>query len=83
MRTILLATVAILSVSAANADGYRVATGLEQAKAYCELTADATQASRMEGAGPGYLLLMAGKNAQDHTRTFDSCMVLKGYAKAQ
>ena len=69
--------------SAANADGYRKATGVEQAEAYRELTADASQASRMAGVGLGYLLIMAGKNAQDHTRTFDNCMVLKGYAKAQ
>ena len=40
MRTMLLAAVAILSVSAADADGYRKATGFEQVKAYCELYAN-------------------------------------------
>jgi hypothetical protein len=88
MRTLLLATVAILSISAANADGYRKATGFEQVKAKCELVADGmVQPDDPYYGDPKYAGFStfgsAIGGAIRHARDYDNCMVLHGFAKAQ
>jgi hypothetical protein len=52
-------------------EAYHRSTGLEQAKAYCEVFAN--------GAQPNDAGLIAAYMI--HARNYDSCMVLKGYAR--
>ena len=83
MRTVLLATVAILSASTAHADGYHKANGFEQTKAYCELMANQLQPGGGFVFGPpgfvaGSLLGSAIRSQITHAQNYDNCMVLKG-----
>jgi hypothetical protein len=72
MRKTLLAAALISAAAPAIAEDYHRATALEQAKAYCEVFANQVQTPA--GLIAGYAI---------HAKNYDSCMVLKGYARNQ
>jgi hypothetical protein len=89
MKTALIVAAAFVVIAtAANADGYRPATQLEQVKAQCELVADGmVQPDSPYYGDPRYAGFASFGNAVGgairHARDYDNCMVLHGFAKAQ
>jgi hypothetical protein len=89
MKTALIVAGALVVITtAANADGYRAATQLEQVKAQCELVADGmVQPDSPYYGDPRYAGFASFGNAVGgairHARDYDNCMVLHGFAKDQ
>jgi hypothetical protein len=89
MKAALIVAVAFVAIAtAANADGYRAATQLEQVKAACELAADGmVQPDSPYYGDPRYAGFASFGNAVGgairHARDYDNCMVLHGFAKDQ
>ena len=87
MKTALIVAAAFVVITtAANADGYRAATQLEQVKAQCELVADGmVQPDSPYYGDPKYAGFStfgsAVGGAIRHARDYDNCMVLHGFAK--
>ena len=84
----IVAAAFVVITTAANADGYRAATQLEQVKAQCELVADGmVQPDSPYYGDPRYAGFAsfgsAIGGAIQHAKHYDMCMILHGFAKAQ
>jgi hypothetical protein len=66
-------------------DTYRISTGYEQVKAYCELYADSSNRGYFALGSIGFVagaaIGNAISNAIEHAHAYEMCMVMKGYAR--